>query len=297
MLKEAGVPSGPVLIGTKEYFNSYGNFPSLLFNHCIAAVYLKDKVIFLDPTAQTCAFGDLPEADQNRKVLLFKDEGYEIQDTPLYPAEHNLIKQRLHIKINNDESMVAEKSIFTSGIYDQGQRYWLLYTQPELIQEALKVKIQDVSIGARLNKYNIQNLENLNLPVVLSYTFEGPEYFSLAGSLRIMPQLAALDSGLVAQDKRKYDLDFSIMDTKEAIIEVEIPDNYVIKYTPDNVIQDSPWLRFIVEYSHKNNLLHFKQKAELKKNRVLQTEYIDFKHFFEGVAKKIKQRIVLEKVK
>ena len=296
MLKEAGLLAWPVLIATKERYNLNTDFPAVLFNHCIAAASLEDRVVFLDPTAQTCSFGDLPTGGQGRKVLVFTEEGYKIQDTPLYPAEHNLARQNLKIKLNYDETINGERDIFTYGVYDQSQRYWLLYTPPELIGDALKEKIQEISIGSTLDKYSIKNLDNLNEPVVLSYTFKGPEYTTSAGNLRIMPQLAVTNTSMVAKDKRKYPIDFDILESKEIIFEIEIPQNFVIKYMPDNVNQDSQWLKFIVEYSYKNNKIYFRQKTELKKTAVSEEEYPGFKKFLESLAKQIKQRIVLEKI-
>jgi len=280
-----------------EYYNLIEDFPAVFFNHCIAVVLLQDKMIFLDPTAQTCSFMDLPADDQDRRVLIFKENSYKIQDTPLYPAGHNLIKQLLKINVNNDETVLAQKSIFTYGIYDQAERYWLLYTQPELIQEALKEKIQDVSIGSKLDKYDIENLEDLNKPVVLNYAFKGPEYFTAAGSLRIMPQLTVLDTALVAKDKRKYALDFGVKNSKETNFEIEIPVNFIVKYIPSSITEDSEWLSVLVEYSHRNNKIYFKQKTQIKKTIVAEDRYFEFKGFFEGLAKKIKQRIVLERIK
>jgi len=121
MLKEAGFNAWPVLIATKEYYNLDREFPNMLFNHCIAAVGLDDKLVFMDPTAETCPFGDLPADDQGRGVLVIKDSGYDIQATPLYPARHNLIKEVIKVKVNDDESIFTEKNIFTFGIYDQAQ--------------------------------------------------------------------------------------------------------------------------------------------------------------------------------
>jgi len=294
MLKEAGLSSWPVLIATKDYYNLNEDFPSVLFNHCIAAVPFKGKICFLDPTAQTCSFMDLPPDDQGRKILIFKEEGFQIQETDFFPAEHNLVKQWISLKINKDETLLAKKSVFTFGFYDQAQRYWLLYTQPELIQEALKEKIQDISIGAKLDKYSIENAEDLNRPIVLSYDFTGPEFFTLAGNLRIMPQFASVDTSLVAKDKRKYPIDFGVLETTETVDEIEIPDNFIIKYIPDSLTEESPWLTLIVEYGFKDNRLHFKQKTQFKKSLVTQEEYPSFKKFFEDIAKKTKQRIVLE---
>ena len=297
MLRLAGLEAYPVLIGTKEHYNLKEDFPAGLFNHCIAAVKFKDKLIFMDPTAQTCSFGDLPSGDQARKVLLFKNDKYEIQDTPLYPAWHNRIEQKLYIKVNNDETILAKKDNFSFGTYDQAQRYWLLYTPPELIQAALNEKIQDVSIGAKLVNYDIQNLNDLNKPVVLSYSFLGPEYFTQAGFLRIMPQLCAVDVSLVARAKRKYPIDFSILDSKAILLEFIIPDGFGVKYLPGDVAQDSPWLKFNVEYKVIDRKIYFKQETQLKKNSVAQSEYSEFKKLFEALAKKVKQRIILEKIK
>jgi len=297
MLKEAGLSAWPVLIPTKDCYNLNPDFPSVIFNHCIAAVSLEDKVIFLDPTAETTAFGDLPAADQGRRVFIAQESAYQIQSIPLSEAKQNLVKQQVNIKINNDEGMSATKSIFTYGIYDQAQRYWFLYTPPELIEEGLREKIQDISIGAKLEKYNIKNAGDLNTPVVLNYAFKGPEYFIVAGKLRIMPRLAGLDSSLVAKDKRKYPIDFGLLDTTETIFEIEIPLNFTVKYIPESITEDNPWSRYSVEYNYKGNKIFFTQKKELKKNFVTQEEYAAFKNSFERLAKKLKQHIVLERIK
>lgn len=297
MLKEAGFSAWPVLIPTKGYYDLNPDFPAVLFNHCIAAVSVDGRVVFLDPTAETCAFGDLPADDQGRGVLVFKEDGYEIQNTPLYPAEHNSVRQYLDIKVNTDETITAKKDIFTFGGYDQAQRAWLLYTPPELIEQALKEKIQEVSIGAKLDAYNIKNLEDLNLPVVLAYVFGGPEYFTVAGPLRIMPQLAGLDASLVAKDTRRYPIDFGILDARDNVFKIELPSNFTVKYIPRDVIEDSPWLKFNIEYKRTDNKIIIEQNTELKKTRISESEYPEFKNFFENLAKRIKQRIVLERMR
>jgi tetratricopeptide (TPR) repeat protein len=295
MLREAGITAYPVLIPTKDAFGLREDFPSTMFNHCIAAVSLKDKVIFLDPTAETCSFGDLPAPDQGRKVLLFKEDSYAISQTPLFSAGHNLARQILKIRIDDDNSISAQKENFTYGVYDQAQRHWLLYTQPELIQEALKERIQDISIGSKLTSYRIENLDNLNLPVILSYAFKGPEYLISAGRLKIFPALTSLDSSVVAREKRRYPIDFGILDVKENNFEIVIPNGFVVKYMPESAIKECPWFKFSAEYTRHKNTLFLRQRTELKRSIVLAEEYPDFKKFFEGLAREIKQRIVLER--
>ncbi len=297
MLREAGLSAFPVLIGTKEYYNLNKDFPSALFNHCIVALYLGNKITFLDPTAETCSFGDLPLGDQGRRVLIFKDNGYNIEDTPLYPGEHNLVKQELKLKVNEDESISGSKVNITLGAYDQKQRHWLLYTQPELIQDTLKNIIQEVSIGANLGNYKIENLNDLNIPIVLSYDFRGPEYFTKAGSLRIMPQLASIDTSLIAKENRKYPIDLGLSDKREFNLEIIIPSNFVVQYMPGNIKMESPWLSFIQEYSLEKNRIYLKQLSYNKTDKVGKKEYASFKIFMENLARSLKQRIVLEELR
>jgi hypothetical protein len=109
-----------------------------------------------------------------------------------------------------------------------------------------------------------------------------------------MPQLTGLDTSMVAKAQRKYPIEFFVLDIKETIFEIEIPGNFVVKYMPASITEESPWLKFMVEYIQKNNKIYFRERIELKKNIISQEDYPDFKTLFEGLAKKIKQRIILQ---
>lgn len=296
MLREAGVvAASPVLIPTRDYYNLDPDFPSSLFDHCIAAVQLQDKTVFLDPTMETCSFGDLPSGDQNRDVLLCFEKGYRLERINFYPAEHNLVKQTVDVNIQSDESIICKKEVFTYGTYDQAQRYWLLYTPPQLVEEKLKEKIQDVSIGAELKNYTIDNLNDINIPIVLRYDFSGKEYFVNAGDLRMIPQLASLDTRLTAKDKRLYKIDFGILNSNQLELRICIPVGFFVKYLPENVEENNKWIKYSLSYKKQDNNIYFFQNYELKTNVVSQEEYPEFKSLFEGLAKRIKQRIILEK--
>ena len=191
----------------------------------------------------------------------------------------------------------AKKSVFNRGVYDQAQRYWLLYTVPEVILDQIESKIQEVSIGAKLSDYKFDNLDNLDEPVRLEYGFSGPEYLTAGGSLRIMPQLASVDTSIVSKDKRRYPIDFEILDTRQVELNLELPGNFVIKYIPGSLRQESPWLSVNVEYKNEGNKIKFSESIELKKTRVPKEDYRAFKNFMEVLAKKIKQRMVFEEKK
>lgn len=168
---------------------------------------------------------------------------------------------------------------------------------PELIKEQIAAKAQEVSIGARLESYKVKNLNDLNKPVELSYKFRGPEYLVNGGNLRIMPQVGTLDTNLVAKDSRRYPIDFGFLDTKELELNLLLPGNFMIKYMPEDIKKDSPWMKFEASYRSEGRKLIFKQKLEVKKNKIPEGEYPAFKAFFENLAKSLKQRAVLERRK
>lgn len=295
MLKEAGLKAHPVLIGTKDHFNLYEDFPSIMFNHCIATVEVDGKNVFLDPTLETCPFGDLPVDDQERKVLIFEETSYDIRTTPLYPAGHNRTEKVLKIEINNDEEIHSQRKVLSYGFYNQAQRAWLLYTQPELIRQALEEAIQGISVGSKLEGYRVDSLEDLGDNVILEYTFHGPEYWTRAGNLRILPQLTSLDSSIAAKETRNYPIDFRLLDTEEIHFEISLPPIFKIKYLPPDFHIDNRWLEFKSEYSYKNSTIYFKQRKILKKREVNRSEYAEFKKFYQDLVRQIKQRIVLER--
>ena len=70
-VKEAGLSAFPALISTKGYYDMQ-RFPVRIFNHCIVALYLKGRVIFLDPTVETCSFGDILLMIKAGRLWFFK---------------------------------------------------------------------------------------------------------------------------------------------------------------------------------------------------------------------------------
>jgi hypothetical protein len=297
MLKEAGFNAWPVLIPTRDSFNMSPDFPSMMFNHCIACVSWQGQIVFMDPTAETCSFGDLPAGDQDRNVLVIQDKKYIIARTPLYSANHNNIRQRLSLVLAKDESVTGSRELSSFGVYDQAQRYWLLYTVPDLVKDKISSKIQEISIGATLDGYEVENLNDLNEPLLLRYKFHGPELLTDAGPLRILPGQSSLDMSAVAKAARTYPIVYPVLDLKDVETTIALPSDYDIRYMPDQIRQENKWMKFSAGYSVQKNVLKFRQTAELLQLIISQDEYPEYKKFLEQLAKSVKQRVVLERKK
>ena len=269
MLKAAGIEGYPVLIGTRGMPLTGKDFPALNFNHCIAAVELNQKTVFLDITAEVCSFGDLPADDQERTVLLFKKDSYELIDTPLLLPRENVIRYHTDMALGRDETVSAKREVSGLGQFDQAQRFWLRYTPPNLIEESLKQKVQSLVTSGDLISYKYENADNLNLPIKLTYEFAGKNFLSRAGKARIMPQFTRIDTSSAAKDSRIYPLELGQPSVNEAVFSIRLPVNFKIKYLPESRMLQSPWIDYAVEYKLKGDTLTVSQKQSLKRGRPL----------------------------
>jgi transglutaminase-like putative cysteine protease len=294
MLRQMGIQAYPVLIGTYDHLDLEEDFPSLNFNHAIAAADLGEGLVFLDPTCSTCRLGNLPADDQERKVLVFTDSGYKIEATPVYPLEHNQVRRTLSIQINPDETIRSEREVYTFGLYDAAQRLWLKYSSDDAISESLKQAIQGISPAARLISYNIENLDDLSKSLVLNYSFSGREYWSKSGNLRILPQLAGLDTSLIAKQLRRYPLELGLPSTSIIELDIRLPAGVKLRHLPDNFEQSSPWLDVSIEYDLKESHLYFKQIKQTKTRHIPLSQYPEFKNFIEKVSTQIRERVIFQ---
>ena len=295
MVKSAGLSAYPVLIGTRGNPALQEDVPADIFNHCIAAVELDGRLIFLDITAEVCSFGDLPAGDQQRRVLIFREDRYEIFETPLLSPGQNRINYLTRMNIAKDESVFAQRQVDGRGEFDQAQRYWLRYTQPDLIEQGLKERVQSMVVSGDLIKYNYENADDLNTPIRLTYEFQGKNFLWRSGRARIIPPLAAVDASIAAKRTRGYPLELGQPDSKESVFEIKLEKNFILKYLPEKVDVQSPWLDYSVNYEFKGQVLKVSQRETLKLRQVSQEEYPEFKRFLEDLAGKLKEYIILEK--
>lgn len=296
MLRCSGISAHPVLIGTKGCWVLDEEFPVLTFNHAIVEAEVDGKTVFLDPTAETASFGDLPTSDQDRKVLVFYERGGKIEKTPLYPSEHNRVSKIMEIKIHNDETISGTREIKTFGMYDQGQRAWLKYTKPILVQEELKEKINTITPGGELVNYGISNVEDLNQPVEIRMEFLGPKLLTRAGRDRLLPKFGSLSASLVSREKRNFPIDVQALYENMTKIRVELPSHLMVKFLPPAIVEDTPWFTYIYDYTFSERFIDFEERLIYKKISVSVEEYKGFKEICEELTRQTDNQVILQEL-
>lgn len=298
MLNAAGIEAYPVLISTSDSLEVQEDLPTLLFNHAIAATRIGEKLVFMDVTASTTSFSDLPLGDQDRTTLVFFKDGAKLIKTPLFEPDHNKILTTMKIKLNEDESIDAARQVQADGVFLQAQRYWLTYTMPALIEEELKQKSRSIADKAVLKTYEIKNADDLNKPVLLEYSFSAPQYLVRAGKARIMDHFGGIDTSMLVKDTRRYPIEIAGLALQEDRIEVELPAHLAVKYLPTPVEVDTKWFYFSSKYEIVDrNVIHYSFVNKIKERIIPVSEYGEYKKSMEDIATLINQQVVLEEKK
>ncbi|MBU0896464.1 MAG: DUF3857 domain-containing protein [Candidatus Omnitrophica bacterium] len=295
MLREAGLKAYPVLIPTRSVYSIEEDFPSVNFNHAIAAFSDNNKLIFMDPTASTVSFSDLPLDDQQRKVLVFFDEEYKILSTPL--IKDNAIVYEMKIDIDDNEDARIERKVITKGYFASGQRYYLKYTHPQQIKDNIAKKMVQISPFSKLIDYKIENVDDFDKFPVLEYTFQTKKFLNPAKDLRIVPSLSdiGIDAAYAGKEERNFPIEFAGIFKNQSRVEVKLPSNLRVKYFPQNHRISTKWFDFKSTYTQREDLLDVYQEFALRKRFVEKEDYQEFKRQLEEVFYLLREEIILEK--
>jgi hypothetical protein len=294
MLREAGLKAYPVLIPTREAYTIGEDFPSVNFNHAIAALVYKGEVIFVDATASTVSFFDLPLDDQERKVLVFFDDGHKILTTPL--IMDNEITYEMNIDIDNKEDAKIERRVTTKGYFTSFHRYYLKYTHPQNIEDDIKKKIIEISPFSKLIDYKIENVEDFDKSPVLRYSFQTKKLLNPADNLRIIPYLSDIDIDVAyaSKEERNFPVEFDGIFKKISTIKVKLPTNLKVKYLPQNKELHTEWFDFKSIYQENISSLDLHQEFAIKKRFVKKEEYAEFKKRLEEVFFLLREEVIFE---
>ncbi len=295
MLKSVGLRGYPVLIPTRSVYPIDENFPSSRFNHAICALGIGDELIFMDPTAETTAFDNVPLPDQDRQVLVFLDDSWRI--AKIEDEEKNGLVYTMDIVINDEENAMITRSVETHGFYASSYRWYLKYTHPAIIKEGIQKRMTEISSLSQLLDYELKNVDDFDAIPTLSYKFAAEKFLNPARNLRIVPILnqVSLDHAIIGKEERKYPVDFEGMYNVKAQVKISLPGNLKVKYLPRSKDRDNPWFTLKTTYEKGSNCINFKQVFRIKKRFVEKEKYKEFKGYFKEALYLLREEIILEK--
>jgi transglutaminase-like putative cysteine protease len=240
LLQEVGIHSEYVLINTQRGIVTPTTH-SALFNHAILAIELPatpnvdsyhsilrskagKRYLIFDPTDEYTPLGDLRSELQDTYALLVTDAGGELIHTALQPPENNALVREGQFKLNPDGSLTGEVVEKRSGDHALRERYALKEAnRQERLQRVEHVLNRSLQ-GFTLQSLEIQQLDDRDKDLVLTYKFTVPNYAQVHGPLTLArPRVLGEKSFAVDRKPRQYAVEMHSATRETDVFESKYP--------------------------------------------------------------------------
>lgn len=295
LLNEAGIPSYYCVINSGLSQVSFDpDFPKMGGNHVILMVPTENGNIWLENTSQQSAFNHLGYSTTDRNVLSIRKNGIELINTPVYSADQNKEKQKLTIKIGEDNSITGEGNFFYTGNqYDYNLGFVNL--GPKERNDALKKRFDVLNF----EKVEMKNFTNDKDKAVITYDidFKTNNYCKNTGSSLIFRAVPIFSDNVYKSDESR-ELPFEIRQSFEDEYEISfmVPKGYKTDETPDDINMSSEFGHYKLSFVKNGEEIKVSRKIQINKGTYPKEKYNDYVGFRKKIINMDNSKILITKI-
>jgi hypothetical protein len=148
-----------------------------------------------------------------------------------------------------------------------------------------------------LEEFSFSDLADLDVPVEQKYKFRVPHYAKKIGSkLQFKPSIIERveSTSIVAKEERRYPMYFYNQYCSRNIVEITIPEGYVVERIPNDVDLILLFGSYRAKYLVEDNTIRYERYYKFNTFEISKENYPSFKEFIERIAKEDAQEIVLK---
>ena len=303
MLGLAGIKAKPVLLHADERRSASDGLPTLnAFNHCIAIADVSGKEVWLDATAETCAYGDIPYSDRGVQALIVGEGKGEFKTIPGYLPQDNGADVRSRVALQADGSALADFEVTMRGESGQSLRATVRALTPAQRQEMMNKMAQRFANGGSLKAYSLPDGIDKTGPFVFKMTTTAPTFAEQADDLLIVPLGIggnAPQANPYTQDKRTWPIveeDASNTHTETMIV---LPEGYIAGNVPADLNMSNALQEFHrkLTKSADGRTITMVSDMTVRPGRIPAAEYGKLKDFYSTLVKASSQKIVVKKAR
>lgn len=295
LLDEAGIPSYYSVVNSNASPVSFDkDFPKMGGNHVILMVPTEKGNIWLENTSQQVAFNHLSYNTTARNVLSIRKDGIELIDTPDYSAEQSKEKQKLTIKINEDNSILGEGSFSYTGIqYDNNLALASMSSKERT--EAVKSML-DVLHFEKIEMKNFLNDKD-NAVAKYDLDFKANNYSKNAGN-SIIFRAVPIFSNNVYKNEENRELPFELRQSFEDEYEVSfiLPQQYKVEELPENVVLNSEFGTYKLSFVKNAESLKVTRSIRINKGIYPKEKYNDYINFRKKTINIDNSKVLISKI-
>ncbi len=240
MLGVAGIKASPVLLHADERRVIDQGLPTLTaFNHCIALAQVSGKEVWLDATAETCAYGDIPNSDRGSRVLVVNDGKGEFKTIPTYNAADNGMSVHSDITLRPDGGADTKVDFTMRGESGQGMRYRAREYTPDQRKQMMTSMAQRLSTGAAMKAFDLPDGSDKTGPYVMKLSATAPNFAKKTSSLLLLPVGLGTGTGErtnpYTQETRLWPVVEENASRTESVTVYHLPEGFTIEDIPADV--------------------------------------------------------------
>ncbi|XOV91800.1 MAG: transglutaminase domain-containing protein [Bacteroidota bacterium] len=287
ILREAGLEANPVVLSTRGngILNPvYPNFQD--FNYVIAAVRLNDKLYLCD-AASDMPFGMLPHRCLNGNGWMVTEDGGNWVDLKTDASRRSSVKS--NIKISEDKvltSVSAEHRDYSAiNAYSEYSKMGHDEYEESIAKSFDEWEISPVS----MNYSKLQ--DTVKIDFELSRDCNDPDLIYI----QPIKYETILENPFV-REERFSPVDFPYSSRNTYIATIDIPENYVAELPKAAIVRlPNGGGKFVYSASLIGNSINVLSDVELIQKDFTPDEYVYLKQFYQMVADKNKEVVVLKK--
>ena len=292
MLKEAGIPSYPVLIYAGDLkYEVTEDFATPMFNHMI--LHVPSQNYWLECTSNTSPANYLGDWTADRNVVLLTEQGGVLAHTPELPATANFEGNEVSIQLQANGQAVLE----VNSVRRCSKQDWYRQAVQEFSKEDLRKKFQE---SLSLPGFTFENLaiqSTADKPEsTINFKAAIPRYASKAGKRLFIPFNAFNPFTDIppANEKRLHPVVVRNGYTEEDKITITIPAGYNVESLPgEDFLLESAFGKFSLKTSQSEGVITIVRQLEILPVRLPAEEYNAWRDFYKEIAKMDGAKVVL----
>ncbi len=299
MLDMVGIKAHPALLYADTGQLIRNRLPSLeAFNHCIAVADLGGKDVWLDATAETCAFGDIPDGDRGSDALVIKNGVGKFVVIPAFRDEENTVVSTNRITMRPDRSGQMDVEITFSGASAQEWRGYARSLTPEKRRQMMN---RLVPIGGTLKTYSLPDGVSKSGPFVVKLSMEMPKIARKTGNLLLLGLPATSGSSNrnpYIHDTRRWPIVNRRTQCSRSTTTITLPEGYVVEEMPDSQKLSGPLSEYGYEArrSQDGKTVTVSVTRTTRSGSVPPADYVKMRSFYDKILEAAEdQMIVLRK--
>lgn len=299
LLKEADIQANPVLISTRDNGITSQSLPILYqFNHVILKVSIDGKDYFLDAIHPDYPYNILEFNNLTINGWQTMGENIGWINIPTYKAK-TVIQPKLTLQ--EDGQVKGTFNIAFKG-------YPAVELRQKIKENTAESSTKDISAEEveegfseeEISNYSVVNLEDKDKPLQVAFDIETANFAEKTDELIYFSPvwLTQFKENPFMEETRHHPVNLGYQREELYILKLQIPKGYQVESLPKaaklNLLGDAGKFMFVVEQDSETQI-SVTSRFKLSKPIITASDYTYLKQFFELVAQKHNEQIVLKK--